>query len=122
MTQSQLTVAGLGVVLNQYMQVAGMKTDANEPFAMLNKMPKTPVFGGLFLPITDTMRGYSAAAHGLLRAACLDTAFVGNAYVRSQLSALLQGYRAYPLPTSTGMALLLSIHLSSLNTYFSLFS
>ena len=39
MMQSQLTVAGLGVVLNQYMQVAGMKTDANEPIAILNKMP-----------------------------------------------------------------------------------
>ena len=122
MTQSQLTVAGLGVVLNQYMQVAGMKTDANEPIAILNKMPRTPVFGGFFLLSTDTMRGYSVAPHGLLRAACLDTAFIGNTYVRSQLSALLQGYRAYPLPTSTGMALLLSIQLSSLSTYFSLFS
>ncbi len=103
------------------MQVAGMKTDANEPIALLNKMPRTPVFGGLFLPSTDTMSGYSAAPHGFLRAACLDTAFVWNPYVRPQLSPLLQGYRAYPLPTSSEKALLLIIHLSILRTYFSLF-
>lgn len=36
-------------IRNQYMQVAGMKTGANEPIAMLNKMPRTPVFGGVFL-------------------------------------------------------------------------
>lgn len=61
MMQSQQIVTGLGVVLNQYMQVVGMKTDANEPIVILNKMPRTPVFGGFFLlPSTDTMRGYSA--------------------------------------------------------------
>jgi len=41
---------------------------------------------------------------------------------RSQLSPLLQGYSAYPCPTSSGVALLLIIHLSSLRTYFSLLS